>query len=193
MLKAVLSDLDGTLVDSAHANGTAYAQALAQWGIIVDPDWLSSEIGGRSWRDFLPELLATHGGGRPALHADATPEAIARSKQAIFPNCLHLMRLNERLLDLLNLLRGQLALGLVTTASSASVEVVLNHFRLTKLFDVVVNGNHVARAKPFPDAYVLAARQLDVTAEECLVIEDSEVGLAAAQAFGAGSFRWCPR
>lgn len=182
MLKAVLVDLDGTLVDSGVANATAYSLALAHWGVTVDPVAMAADIEGRSWRDFLPGLLASHPG--------VEPEQVSRRKRDIYPSCFHLLHLNERLVELLLLLRDRVATGLVTTASGAAVEAVFRHFRLDGLFDVVVTGDHVQRAKPFPDGYELAARHLAVGPDECLVIEDSEVGMAAARAFGAGLFRW---
>jgi HAD superfamily hydrolase (TIGR01509 family) len=72
----------------------------------------------------------------------------------------------------------------VTTASAGNVGAILEHFAMRRLFDIVVTGDDVARHKPDPEAYRLAAERLSVPAEACLVFEDSEVG--AAGAIGAG-------
>lgn len=182
MLKALLVDMDGTLVHSAGANAAAYAAALAEWGIETDPVRLAPEIDGRSWRDFLPALTAT----RP----DVPAEQVARRKRALYPGFFHLLRPNEALIGLVRSVRGRLATGLVTTASSVAVEGITERFALADLFDVVVSGDHVTRPKPDPEAYVIAAGMLAVRPDECLVIEDSETGVAAAQAFGGGLLRW---
>lgn len=182
MLKALLVDLDGTLVHSAHANAAAYAAALAEWGIEADPHRLAPDIDGRSWRDFLPGLTAGH--------PDAEPAEVARRKRALYPGYFHLLRLNQPLIDLVRLLHGRVATGLVTTASGLAVEGIMRHFDLAGLFDVIVTGDDVTRAKPAPDGYMLAAEMLSALPGECLVIEDSETGMAAARAFGGGLLRW---
>ena len=182
MLKALLVDLDGTLVESAMANAGAYAAALEEAGIVVDARLLGPEIDGRSWRDFLPPLMAA----RPEL----SPEAVARRKRVLYPAYFHLLELNTALVDLLRILQGRLMIGLVTTASAAAVAGISARFDFAGLFDVVVCGDHVTRAKPHPEGYRLAADRLGVTPEQCLVIEDSETGIAAARAFGGGLLHW---
>lgn len=182
MLKALLVDMDGTLVHSAHANAAAYAAALAEWGIDADPARLAPEIDGRSWRDFLPGLTAAR--------SDVPAESVARRKRALYPSFFHLLRLNEPVIGLVRSVRGRLATGLVTTASSVAVEGIMERFALADLFDVVVSGDHVTRAKPAPEAYMLAATMLSVLPAECLVIEDSDTGVAAVRAFGGSLLRW---
>lgn len=184
MLKAVLVDMDGTLVHSVGANAAAYATALAEWGIVTDPDALAPDIDGRSWRDFLPALMAN----RP----DVRPEAVARRKRALYPEYFHLLRLNQPLVDLLQMLRGQVAVALVTTASAAAVSDVMDWFSLRGLFDTIITGDDVQQPKPHPEAYMLAASRLGCRAGECMVIEDSETGMAAARAFGGSLLRWTP-
>lgn len=182
MLKALLVDMDGTLIHSAHANAAAYSAALAEWGIASDPQRLAPAIDGRSWRDFLPGLTANH--------PDVAAEAVARRKRVLYPDYFHLLQPNDRLIDLVRLLHGRVATGLVTTASSVAVEAILKHFALDELFDVIVSGDHVTQAKPAPEGYILAAKMLSVLPGECLVLEDSDTGVAAALAFGGGLLRW---
>ena len=184
MLKAVLVDMDGTLVESAGANAAAYAQALGEWGIRVDPVALAPRIDGRSWRDFLPSLIGDR--------TDVPPAEVAARKRVLYPDFSHLLRLNQVLVDVLRLLHGRVAVALVTTASSQAVEGIVGLYGLADLFDLVICGDHVDRAKPHPEAYVLAAQRLGVSPEQCLVVEDSEVGIAAARAFGGGLLRWMP-
>lgn len=182
MLKAVLVDLDGTLVDSDGANAAAYAAALSEWGVAVDVPALATQIKGLSWRGFLPPLLA----GNVAVDA----AAVARRKQEIYPRFFDRLRLNHLLMDLLRVGRRARGTALVTTASRRSGTAILDHFALHDVFDATVFAEDVARLKPDPEAYHVAAAQLGATPAECLVIEDSEVGLAAARAFGGGVLHW---
>ena len=184
MLKALLVDFDGTLVETGPANSAAYAKALAEHDIFVDAERIAPLIEGRSWRDFLPGLIGAR--------SDVAADAVARRKRVLYPDFFPLVRLNTPLADLLATLHGRLAIGLVTTASSVAVTGITELFGLRTLFDVVVCGDDVTEAKPHPEAYRLAAARLSVTADECLVLEDSETGMAAARAFGAGVLRWTP-
>lgn len=184
MLKAVLVDLDGTLVESAQANAAAYCEALSECGIVLAPGDVAPLVNGRSWRDFLPGLI----GDRPGVAA----ENVARRKRALYPQYFHLLQLNRPLADLLCSLHGKFFVGLVTTASSSAVSAITEFFNLHDLFDVVICGDHVVRSKPHPEAYARAAEYLSVSPDECIVIEDSDTGVAAARAFGGSLLRWSP-
>lgn len=184
MLKALLVDMDGTLVQSADANAAAYAMALREYGIDTDATLLAPVIDGRSWRDFLPALTISQ--------PEVSPEAVAQRKRELYPDFFHLIRLNESLRDLIRTVRGQLATALVTTASTQAVTAIIKEFELNNLFDVIVTGDDVTRPKPHPEGYACAATRLNVSPSECLLIEDSETGIQAARAFGGNLLRWCP-
>lgn len=175
--KALLVDLDGTLVDTRAANRAAYAEALAGVGVAVAPERWDLLTEGRSWRQFLPALLDRVEGADPA--------AVAARKAELYPAALGLSRLNGALAERIRAARPAARTALVTTASRENAGAVLRHHAIEDLFDLVVTGSDVARHKPAPDAYFLAAARLGVRPEECLVFEDSDIGVAAAQAFGA--------
>lgn len=179
--RALLVDLDGTLVDTGEANYLAYAEALAPFGVAVDRSPWNEMTEGRNWRQFLPALLENVPGG--------DPDAVAARKAEIYPLLLRHSIVNEALAARIAR-RGPLCRSaLVTTASAANAAAVLRHHGLEGLFDVVVTGGDVERHKPFPDAYRLAAERLGVAPDECLAFEDSDVGMAAAAAFGAPCVR----
>ncbi len=182
MLKALLADLDGTLVQTAAANARAYTEALAADGVIVDEADLARRIDGRSWREFLPEVT------KHAPELDLA--AVARRKQTLYPKHLGLVQLNHAVADLIRAVRPSLKTGLVTTAASNSVSAIMAHLGLHDLFDVVVCGDDVSRRKPDPEAYHLAATRLGVAPAECLILEDSVTGMEAARTFGGGLLRW---
>lgn len=176
-LRALLVDMDGTLVDTAEANFRAYAEALSEAGVsIARPDFERIATG-RNWRQFLPPLLG---------HDMERAAAVAGRKAALYPRHAGATVLNAGLVVLLRdfAARGG-KVALVTTASRPNVDTILHSHGLSGLFDLIVSGNDVQRHKPDPEAYALAAARLGVTAGECLVFEDSEIGIRAARAFGA--------
>ncbi len=78
----------------------------------------------------------------------------------------------------------KLPLGLGTSASKGVVELTLKTLHLEKYFDAIVCANDVQHGKPAPDIFLEVSRRLDVTAEKCLVLEDSQYGVQAAKAAG---------
>ena len=176
---AVLFDMDGTLVDSEKV-----------------------------WDIALHELAARAGGtlSQPARHAMigssmATSMKILREDlgQPDRPEAPDVAWLTDRVFDLfheglvwrpgaaelLGAVRTEgLPTALVTSTGRALVEVALETIG-GENFDVVVCGDEVARAKPDPEPYRLAAELLGVAIEDCVAIEDSPTGVASAKASGA--------
>jgi HAD superfamily hydrolase (TIGR01509 family) len=177
-VRALLVDMDGTLVDTRAANYAAYAAALTEVGVTVDRAAFDGMAHGRNWRQFLPDLLSLSG-------CNADPARVAARKADLYPGLFDRIAVNAALVRLIETMRPACRAALVTTASRRNAEAVLRHHDLERLFDTVVSGDDVARHKPAPDAYRLAAERLAVTAAECLVIEDSDIGARSGAAFGA--------
>ena len=181
-IRALLFDLDGTLIDSSEANYSAYSRALAEFGVVMEPRVVAKIAGDRQWREFLPELLRCAG-------VDEDPARIASRKFELYRTAIAGVRLNRPLLGLAAAVRPAIRTALVTTASASSVGAILAHFAMRELFDVVVTGDDVVRYKPDPEAYRVAVERLSIPAEDCLAFEDSEVGTASATAAGVAVVR----
>jgi HAD superfamily hydrolase (TIGR01509 family) len=181
-LRALLFDLDGTLVDSERANHAAYSRALLEVGARIEPNEVARAATGRQWRDFLPALLRQAG-------VECDPAAVARRKGELYREMLGELRVNVALLSLAESVRPGMRTVLVTTASAESVRAVLRHFELDDAFDLVITGDDVTRHKPDPEAYRLALARLQLDARECLAFEDSDVGAASAEAAGVAVIR----
>jgi beta-phosphoglucomutase len=176
-LKALLVDLDGTLVDTAEANFAAYRAALGEYGVNLTREWWDANGFGRNWREFLPALLDGN--------SNVAPAEVAARKTDLYPNYVAATLVNEPLVRLIRLLKASLRVALVTSASRSAAALLLEVHDLRSLFDEVVTGDDVTVHKPAPLAFTLAAERLGVRPDECMIIEDSEAGIAAAAAFGA--------
>ena len=181
-LRALLFDLDGTLIDSARANYAAYARALREAGAVFEPIEVARRAAGRHWRRFLPELLAEAG-----IACDASD--IARRKGELYREVIGELRLNAPLLGLAASVRPAMKTALVTTASKLNTEAILSHYALRDTFDVVVTGDDVSRHKPDPEVYRLALARLALDAADCVAFEDADVGVASAIAAGLAVVR----
>jgi beta-phosphoglucomutase-like phosphatase (HAD superfamily) len=179
-LKAIFVDLDGTLVNSHAANITAYTTAIAETGILFDTHLLEQTVGRLAW----PEMLARVLPGRTELYA-----AIIMRKREIYAGLLDMVAVNNMLFEFLCAFHNRVPIGLVTSASRISVDSIMRAKSLDSFFSIIVTSDDVEKRKPDPEPYRLAGALLGVEPSDCLIIEDSDEGVAAAKAFGAQVWR----
>lgn len=174
--QALLVDLDGTLVDTASANYAAYAAALQEAGVDVDRACFDKVASGRNWRQFLPLLLGDK--------ANAAPDVAAR-KTVLYPDMLADIRINYGLVAMIKTCAlAEKPAALVTTASRAAVDAILERHDLAVLFRATITGDDVTAHKPDKEPYVTGAATLGVPPAACLAIEDTTVGAQSARAAG---------
>lgn len=177
MTAAFVFDLDGTLFDSSNANLASYIEAFKQNGLVLNQAKYISCFGLR-FQEMMDQLA-------PETD-DATRAAIKKDKATIYKNNIDLVKPNAGLLALVEELSKSHKTALVSTASKINIENLLGHFLPDKkLFDVVIVGEDVTRGKPDSEAYDLAFEKLGVDAFDCVIFEDSNVGIEAALKTGA--------
>lgn len=198
-LRALLFDLDGTLADTERlGHRPAYNRAFRKLG-------LSFRWGPKLYR----KLLKQPGGQERLLHylkryqpelgehqaaAEADPQGWTQSvhdlKSRYFRRLVRRGRVPLRpgVARLMQEARSAgLRLAIVTSASRATVRPILRHTlgaALMQEIEVLVSGEDVQHKKPAPDLYHLALARLDLPPGDCVAIEDSAMGLAAAAAAG---------
>ncbi|MER3447751.1 MAG: phosphatase [Candidatus Dadabacteria bacterium] len=180
MIKAVIFDMDGVMIDSEPLWEKAERILLAKRGIGYNP----------TYRDKIVGLNQNDSGRlmRETFNLTETVEEIIAERIEI------LLGLYEKELwlmpGLLTLLRRLKESGfLLALASSSPIRVinfVLDKFSLREFFSVVVPGDFIELGKPHPDIYIYTAKRLGVETRECVVIEDSINGVKSAK--GAGMF-----
>lgn len=174
---ALIFDLDGVLVDSMPVHTLAWQRYLEQLGISKDD--VASRMHGRRNDEIVREFL-----GPDVPHATACEHGAA--KERLFRSMM-LGRLSQSMVPgvagFLSRARG-IPVGLATNAEPANVSFVLDGTGLRRWFQEVVDGSQVKRAKPEPDVYLTAAERLKIAPRNCIVFEDSPVGVAAARAAG---------
>jgi len=174
---ALIFDLDGVIVDSMPVHELAWRRYLESLGF--DGSDIPSRMHGRRndeiVRDFLGETMDQH-----AVLAHGA------AKERVFRDLLR-ERLRESLVagiaEWLDRVEGA-PIALATNAERANIDFTLDGTGLRRYFDVIVDGSEVSRPKPAPDVYLRAAELLGISPRDCIVFEDSPVGVAAAVAAG---------
>lgn len=180
MLKAVLFDMDGVLVDSeAFIAEAACAMFAERHGVVVSPE---------EFRPFVGTGEDRYLGGVAELHnivLDAASDK-ARTYELYFEVIRGRLKELPGAVDFVRRCRSEgLKTALVTSADAIKAEANLKEIGLSREdFDAVVTGIDVERKKPFPDIYLAATKLLAVKPAHCLVVEDALTGAQAARSAG---------
>lgn len=178
MLSAILWDNDGVLVDTERFYYQANRDYLRGHGIEL------------SEAQFFEWFLADNCGAWHLLEAGgASPEQIAlwrRERNALHLELIHAASelVTPGIEPLLASLAGRVEMGIVTSATQASFDAIHARHNLLRHFRFALTAETYERSKPAPDPYLLGVDRIGRPADECLVIEDSPRGLAAARAAG---------
>jgi len=174
-------DCDGTLADSMVVHHRAWLAALAAHGASFDFHWeLFTSRGGMTVSNTVRELNAQFG-----LTLD--PEGVATRQRQEYEQFLDTV---QPIPDVVALARRVAATRPVSVASGGERLIVhrtLELIGLGQIFRVVVTAEDVAHGKPAPDMFLLAAERMGVPPRECVVFEDSVLGLQAAKSAGMAS------
>ncbi|HYQ85137.1 MAG TPA: HAD family phosphatase [Rubrobacter sp.] len=181
MLKALIFDMDGTLVHSDPVHLEAFAAVLKDEGVAIDEEIYRSKIIGRTNEAIFASLL-------PHLPVDRH-EAYADEKEATFRRMATQLKPLEGLLDLLDWAEGSgIKIALVTNAPRLNADHMLEVLGLAGRFKVEITIEEVERGKPDPLPYLTAIERLGISAGEAIAFEDSPSGMRAAKAAGLFSF-----
>ncbi len=188
---ALIFDCDGTLVDTAPAHYSAVSQALGAQGHAMERSWYMARTG------LTPQaLLDAHEArleaARPRQkHPEAASEAPPLDRAALYGRYDELYRASLPLLreiglvaDLARAWHGSVPMAVASNGHRENVQASLRSVGLLHLFDFVVSAEDVARGKPAPDLFLAASSRMGVPPQRCVVLEDSDEGIAAAHAAG---------
>ena len=181
MIKGILFDMDGVLVDSEEYICKAAVGYFKERGLTVSPD------------DFIPFVGAGEDrylGGVAEKYHFTIPD-ISEAKLQTYAIYAEIVR--NRLSPMKGVVdfiqeskRRGLRLAVATSADKTKMEINLHEMGLDHgEFDLLINGLDVERKKPFPDIYELAAEKLGLFPADCIVIEDAVNGVQAAKAAGS--------
>lgn len=182
MLKAILFDMDGVIVDTEPLHRKAYYQMFKHIDIEVS-DALYTSFTGQSTLQICTQLCAY-------FNLSQDPEELVQIKRTHFTTLffedddLRLIDGVEKLIK--DYYNNGLTLILASSASMVTINNVMKRFSLNHYFTDLLSGADLKASKPHPDIFIKATASAGVSPSECIVIEDSTNGIKAAK--GAGIF-----
>lgn len=182
MLKAVLFDMDGVIVDTEPLHHKAYQQMFSKVGIKVSSSMYEG-FTGQSTYDICKQLCSH-------FELKQNPQELVQLKRDFFTKLffedddLQLINGVEQLIK--NYFDNGLTLILASSASMFTINNVMKRFNLDPYFSEKLSGADLKASKPHPEIFINAAKAARVLQNECFVIEDSTNGIKAAK--GAGIF-----
>lgn len=175
-IKLLITDFDGTLVDTFQANYHAYCDAFGQVGLKLTEEEYHQCYGLR-FDGFMDKM---------GIEDAETRKRIRSLKGECYPKHFGLLRPNQSLIDFIRMFRrGGGLTAVASTARGKNLSNALSHIGAVNDFDLILAGEDVKEGKPSPEIYNTVMARMGVSPDETLIFEDSEVGIKAAQAAGA--------
>ena len=184
--KALIFDMDGTLVHNMPTHNQTWQETLAEAGVQIDKDEFNRATTGKKTAEILRLMLG-------AQLSDVDVAYWANRKENLYRERFASSR--EPLPGLLTLLEKARSLGLPMAVATAStpdnITFILDGLNLRRYFKAVVGGHEVRLGKPNPEIFLKAAETLGVEPADCLVFEDALGGIEAARRAGMQAVMLC--
>jgi|SRR6185312_2833386 len=177
--KAVIFDLDGTLLDNNSVHLKSWIQYLKNMGREISEEEYNANFNGRSNKDVIEYIF----------NKKMTPEEILKyslEKEAVYREMYKpFIKPVRGLLQFLEILKDKkIPMGIATSGIQPNIDFMFENVPIKEYFLAVVNSSDITKGKPHPEIYLKAASLLKIPSENCLVFEDAVVGINAAKAAG---------
>jgi len=179
--RAYLFDCDGTVVDSMPLHYIAWKTTLAEYGCPF-PEDLFYSWGGKPVDEIISTLNAMYSLQMPV-------EEVGVRKERMYFEMLPKLSAIAEVVEHIDDQHGRIPFAVVSGGRRNSVIRSLTTVGLLDRFQTIVGAEDYVNSKPAPDAFLLAAERLGVAPADCLVFEDTDLGIQAAAAAGMASVR----
>jgi HAD superfamily hydrolase (TIGR01509 family) len=178
MIKTILFDLDGTIIDSELAARQAILDCAGAWGITVAEEAAAS-VAGKKWEVAFEILYQRY----------PIPVPMAEASEVILTRYQEIVRANPRIVpgvvEAIEDFALNFQLALVSGSLRSDVLWALTHLKVHRHFRCILGAEDYPNSKPAPDGFLKAMRELNALPHETVIFEDSAAGIASARAAGA--------
>lgn len=175
-IKLIISDFDGTLVDTFQANYHAYKKAFQMNGINELTEDFYRECFGLRFEAFMDKA---------GVIDNEIRKKIKNDKMISYPLFFNMLRSNNVLISFIKTFKssgGKTAIA--STARKENLMNVLEYLKINDIFDLILSGKDVSKGKPDPEIYNKVLEITGISPENAIIFEDSEVGIKSAEAAG---------
>lgn len=177
--RAFIFDMDGTIVDNMSFHTDSWIAFFKRRGQDIDAEEFFRTTAGRQGKEIIRAHMGEHLLDHEVLELNLEKESVYREmyephRKTVtgFDDLIEQAKLRD------------VALAVATAAPNANIEFTLDGLDLRRHFNTVVGAADVARGKPHPDVFLLAAERCGVAPEDCIVFEDAPLGVEAARRAG---------
>ena len=174
--RLAIFDLDGTLFDTRKVNYQAYKYALDKYGVELDYELFASQFNGRLYKTYMGSLWVCDAGMRILK--------LPQPKIEKYSQFLNDAVINDSLFSMIDCMKDTYHIALVTTGATKNVYQILDYFNVRHKFELIITQNDVVNKKPDPEGFLKAMEYFNVSRENTIVFEDSDVGIKAAKKAG---------
>lgn len=177
--KAVIFDLDGTLLDNNSYHLQSWLEYLKNIGRDISEEEYNANINGRTNKDVIQYIYNRQMPEEEILKYTLEKEALYRKLYKPFIKPL------AGLIDFLEVLKKKgIPMAIATSGIQPNIDFMFEEVPIKQYFTEVVNSSHITKGKPDPEIYLKVASLLRITPKNCLVFEDAVVGIKSAKAAG---------
>ena len=180
MLKAVIFDMDGVLVDTEPLSDSHFQKLLKErFNVEVKKEYFQ-KFRGTTGHHFWPVIIEE-------FKLNTSPEEIMKLTRPSYLEFLRKSNLNaiagvSELID--SLLKENIKIAVASSASSIRIKTLLEIIKLSDKFEIIISADDIKNSKPHPEIYLAAAKSLGLDPKDCVAIEDAQKGVASAKAAG---------
>ncbi len=178
MIKAVLFDMNGIIIDDEHIHELAFRETVRPYGVDLTHQNYLSCCAGRTDREGYESIVEK-------FSVELQTEELLKEKSQQY---LELFPENKKsykgVMELIKSLSKDFTLALTSSSSRSEVDLIISEFGIKKYFSVTISADEVTRGKPDPEPYLVTANLLSLKPSECVVIEDSTSGVISAKSAG---------
>ncbi len=178
MIKSIIFDMNGVLIDDEHIHELAFAKVLNGCGIHVNHEEYSECCAGRTDKEGFEKLARKF---KIPIDADQAVIEKGRYYLSLFPEN---KKTYPGAIELVEGLSKKYILALTSSSRGCEIDLILKTFKIKDLFQTIISAEDVKKGKPDPEPYLLTAKKLEIQPEDCVVIEDSPAGVSSALAAG---------
>ena len=181
MLKAVIFDMDGVLIDSEPFHLVVNERIFADLGINLSEDEYHGFIG-TTHKDMWSTIKKRY--NLPQSVPELVNMQVSGNIGYIKNEEIEPIKI-KGITDLLSKIAGEnIKIGIASSSPTEVIKLVINKLGISNYFAAIVGGEEIKEGKPSPDIFLKAAKRLNSNPSDCIVIEDSKNGVLAAKAAG---------